>query len=141
MNLARNVLGAHAVDFLEHASRESILTIGSDHLTRGELADLGCYNFVAARNLSGALNQLGVKNLRDVFDNYTPRDLALPHVGVIALAVLGAAFEAKGIGGEIPLETYVAKHQAKVTTFDTVKARIAREDQQRLKRPRRRGRR
>lgn len=44
--------------------------------------------------------------------------------GVVSLAVLGAAFEAKGLGGDAPLEAWVKQHQDKdetLTTFSTIK--------------------
>lgn len=140
MNLSARVLGQTAVTHLTKTSAEHVLSIGSDKLTRGQLAEVGCYNFVAARNLSVALQELGVKSLRDVFDNIPPHDLALPRVGVVSLAVLGAAFEAKHIGGELPLETYVRKHEPKVVTFDSVKERVRREEEAVRKRERRRSR-
>jgi hypothetical protein len=141
MNLATRVLGHTAVTKLTTTSREHILVIGTDKLTRGDLAQVGCYNFVAARYLTQALQQLDVTSLRDVFERVAPRDLALPHVGVISLAVLGAAFEARGIGGEAPLDTYVAKHQTKVVTFDTMKHRVQREAEAARRKRRRNGRR
>jgi hypothetical protein len=56
--------------------------------------------------------------------------VALPHLGVISLAVLGAAFEAKRIGGDAPLESWVRKHAhqdrlgaAEMVSFYTVKRR------------------
>jgi hypothetical protein len=137
MNLSAKVLGQTTITRLTQTSAEHVLTIGSDTLTRAELAAVECFNFLAARNLSAALQALGVKNLRDLYDNIPPKDLALPHVGTIAMAVLGAAFEAKRIGGDDPLTTYVRKHQPKVTTFDTMKDRVRREEQA-LKRDRRR---
>jgi hypothetical protein len=33
----------------------------------------------------------------------------LPHLGAVSLAVLGAAFEVKGIGGNAPLESRSGK--------------------------------
>jgi hypothetical protein len=141
VNLARTVLGASAVDRLSTAAGEAVLVVGSDTFTRSDLSAVGCFNFVAARYLTHALHDLGVTNLRDVYDRVPPRDLALPGVGVISLAVLGAAFEAKHIGGDSPLETYVRKHQTKLTTFDTVKHAVKREqlaNQQRRRKRRRR---
>ena len=71
-----------------------------------------------------------------------PHDLALPHLGVISLAVLGAAFEVKGIGGDMPLETWMQRHApaAELVSFPTLKRREHAEQVQDRKR-RRRGRR
>jgi hypothetical protein len=128
MNLSESVLGATIIRKLQASSTASILTIGSDTLTRADLAAVGCYNFTAARNLSEILHEhLQVKNLREVYETISPVQLALPRLGSISLAVLGAAFEAKGIGGSTPLvETYVKKHlhgTRRIVTFDRVKRR------------------
>ena len=66
----------------------------------------------------------------------------------ISLAVLGAAFEAKKIGGDTPLENYVKKHTTKTNgeatfvTWTTMKhreqAEVARERKERKKRKRQR---
>jgi hypothetical protein len=124
MNLAASILGSSACQKLTESAQASVLTIGSDRLTRGDLARVGCYNFLAAKILSRVLHdELQVKSLRQVYNDIPPSALALPHLGVISLAVLGAAFEAKGIGGDTPLESYVRKHVTKVTTFLTLKHR------------------
>jgi hypothetical protein len=116
------ILGTTAVEQLRKNVESAVLTIGSDKLTRGQLAAVGCYNFVAARILSEVLHhELQVKSLRQVYDEIPPSALALPRLGVISLAVLGAAFEVKRIGGSAPLESYVKKHTEKVTTFSTMK--------------------
>lgn len=127
MQLSSAVLGAGAVKRLEGIGAESVVTIGSDRLTRQQLAKVGCFNFVAAKNLSHLLRDLGVKDLRDLYDRIAPVDLVLPHLGVISLAVLGAAFEAKGIGGSKPLENWVRTHSEKLRTFDSLKHAQARE--------------
>lgn len=121
MNLSTAVLGSSAVKRLDGASREHVLTIGKDHLTRQELAGVGCFNFIAARNLSHLLADLGVVNLRDLYERIAPADLVLPQLGVISLAVLGAAFEAVGVGGTNPLESWVRKHSEQLRTFDSLK--------------------
>jgi hypothetical protein len=126
MYYSPSILGINAVEQLRKSATNAVLTIGSDRLTRADLSRVGCYNFVAARILSEVLHhELQVKNLRQVFDEIPPAALALPRIGVISLAVLGAAFEAKGIGGATPLENYVKKHAEKVTTFGTMKHRAA----------------
>jgi len=147
MNLAANILGQTAVTKLQEGARSAVLEIGSDKISRRDLAQVECYNFHAARLLSGVLHTLGVKSLRQVYDEYPPTALAVPGMGVVSLAVLGAAFEAKGIGGETPLENYVRKHakngNGKVVTFDTLKHRELAErqkearDRKRRKRQRR----
>ena len=93
--------------------------------TRRDLAKSGA-TFAAAANLSHLLTSLGARNTRDVFDHVPPSALVLPRLGVISFAVLGAAFELKGLGGDAPLETWIAKHRPKdaadtFVTFDTMK--------------------
>jgi len=121
MDLAVKVLGSTAVNRLAAAYSEHVLIVGRDKLTRQDLAAVGCYNFTAARNLTAAAKALDVKNLQHLFDTVPPQDLAMPHVGVITLAVLGAAFEAKRIGGDSPLTTYVRQHAPKLVTFSAFK--------------------
>lgn len=127
MNLSTSVLGSSACEHLRKTAGCAPDRIRPAH----DLARVGCFNFVAARLLSNALHdELKVKNLRQVFEEIPPSALALPHVGVISLAVLGAAFEVKGIGGEAPLESYVRRHarqdksgEPHITTFYTIKKR------------------
>lgn len=141
MNLALNILGTHAVERLKESAGAAVLQVGSDKLTRGQLAAVECYNFHAARLLSHVLTELKVPNLRHLYEKVSPSELALPNLGVVSLAVLGAAFEAKGIGGETPLESYVRKHLSngqKVVTFDTLKHREAAEAARERKEKRRR---
>src|SRR5262245_594927 len=130
MNLSTEILGATAVTQLQATSKAWVLEVGRDRLTRADLARVGCFNFVAARNLTAILEDVPVKSLADLYARLPPAALALPHLGVISLAVLGAAFEAKGIGGEAPLESWVAKHAAgngrrAMVTFHTLKQREA----------------
>jgi hypothetical protein len=143
MNLSLSVLGSTAVQRLTEAGAEHVLTIGSDRLTRGELSRVGCYNFVAAKNLSKILQAIGAKSLRAVFETIPPQALAVPHMGVVSLAVLGAAFEAKRIGGASPLEAYVRRWAPEgvkraMVTFDTIKhreqAEVAKERKERKRR-------
>src|SRR5262245_49780215 len=107
MNLSTTILGSTAVKHLQATGSAWVLEVGSDRLTRGELAGVGCYNFLAARNLTAILKIVTVKSLADLYARIPPTAVALPHMGVISLAVLGAAFEAKGIGGDAPLENWV----------------------------------
>lgn len=131
MNLSTSILGITAVEALKKHAGTPLLQIGSDRFTRHDLAGVDCFNFTAARNLGHILQQkFQVKNLRDVYERIPPHHLALPGLGVIALAVLGAAFEAKGVGGEEPLESWARKHappgpkgqgEPSLTTFATMK--------------------
>lgn len=130
MNLSTSILGSTAVKQLQATTTAWVLEVGSDRLTRGELAGVGCYNFVAAKNLTTQLKASGAKSLADLYARLPPTALALPHLGVISLAVLGAAFEAKGIGGDAPLEAWAKKHYVRqagaverLVTFHTLKAR------------------
>jgi len=130
MKLAPGILGQHAVTQLQRTADEVILEVGSDKLGRRELAAVGCYNFMAARNLSAVLKSLQVTSLKFLFEHIPPSSLALPHMGVISLAVLGAAFEARKIGGANPLESWVKAHlggngsaKQAMVTFHTLKAR------------------
>lgn len=127
MNLSTTILGSTAVKQLQATSSAWVLEVGSDRLTRAQLAQVGCYNFVAARNLSTVLQEIPAKNLADLYARVAPTDMALPHLGVISLAVLGAAFEAKGIGGDAPLESWVQRHATKpdaaMVSFHTLKRR------------------
>lgn len=131
MNLAPTVLGAGAVKHLSGLAEEALLIVGSDRLGRRELAGVGCYNFAAARNLSAVLKPLQLPSLKHLFQNIPPASLALPHMGVISLAVLGAAFEARKIGGANPLLAWVQFHagdeKKAMVTFYTLKHREAQE--------------
>jgi hypothetical protein len=115
-----------------------VLIIGRDKFTRADLAGAACFHFIAARHLSAALAALRVKDTRDVFEHLPPVALARPTIGVIAFAVLGAAFEVKHLGGDAPLENWVKTHAAKVVTVETFKqrARAADEAKRRLIRAR-----
>jgi hypothetical protein len=122
MDLTPEILGTGVVKRLHERETEAVLWIGKDKLTRGELAAVGCFNFVAALSVAKILDrELQVKDLQDLYDHVAPSALALPRLGVISLAVLGAAFETKGIGGKEPLLAYCRRHQNKVVTFDTLK--------------------
>ena len=130
MKLSKAVLGSSAVESLMKRESQAILVLGKDVFTRGDLSGVKCWNFVAAQSLSAILNrELDVKSTRDVFDRIPPTALAIPRIGAIALAVLSAAFEAKGIGGERPLEAWVEKHRKDendlMVTFVSLKRRDA----------------
>src|SRR5262245_39907180 len=139
MNLSQRVLGLHTVTTLRERVKTPVLVIGKDRFTRNDLASVECYSFIAAYNLTRVLKALGATSTRDVFDTISPSSLALPRLGAVAVAVLGAAFEQKHLGGDSPLESWMEKHRegvAKhtVVTFDSIKhtaSREAREDKKR----------
>lgn len=127
MRLSASFLGATAVKQLEAAYGEHILVIGSDRFTRRQLAAVGCFNFLAAKNLTKLTADLGIRNLQDLFDRLPPATLAVPHLGVICMAVLSAAFEIKKIGGADPLGNWAKTHSrdehSALVTFYTLKHR------------------
>lgn len=132
MDLSPSVLGSGIVARLNERRTAWVLKIGRDGFTRSQLAGVECFNFQAAATLSAVLNkELNVKDTRDVFERIPPAELALPRLGAIAIAVLGAAFEAKGIGGDAPLVAWVRKHASgpdvKVHTFVSLKIHDAKE--------------
>lgn len=131
MDLSTRVLGSGVAHQLQDRAEAVLLKIGRDTFTRADLAQVACFNFMAAANLSTVLTrELRVKDTADVFHHVAPSALALPRVGAVALAVLGAAFEAKGLGGDHPLEQWVRAHTKKdlpLRTFTTLKAQIERE--------------
>ena len=134
MDLSPRVLGAYRARQLADRVGAVLLRIGRDEFTRADLAGVACYNFTAAATLSAILNrELLVKNTADVFENVSPHALALPRLGAVAIAVLGAAFEAKRLGGDHPLETWVRNHTPhhdldEVVTFEVLKGQRTRDD-------------
>ena len=125
MDLSTSILGKSVVTYLHERQRAAVLRIGKDTFDRATLAKVACFNFVAAANLSAILNRdLQVTDTRDVFNNVHPDRLVLPRLGAVSLAVLGAAFEAKGLGGSAPLEAWFKKHRDGTTiTFASLKHR------------------
>jgi hypothetical protein len=95
MNLSTTLLGSSAVRSLQHTASHPVLQVGSDRFTRHDLAGVECFNFVAAGILSHAFDRLKVKNLREVYDHVAPTMLALPRIGVVSLAVLGARLRSR----------------------------------------------
>jgi hypothetical protein len=126
MQLPDHILGKNAVTTLQERVKASVLTIGADRFTRSHLATVACFNFNAATTLTNILtNELKVKDTKDLFLNFPPIALALPGLGVISLATLGAAFESK-LGKT--LTEYIDHHRAeneKVVTFGSIKAHNA----------------
>ena len=131
MDLSDRVLGSYITKRLRERGDAVLLRIGRDTFTRGDLSHVECFNFQAAITLSAVLNRaLEVKDVRDVFENVAPAALALPRIGSIAIAVLGAVFEIKKLGGNAPLESWVKRHAEKgaaVHTFASLKTRDAAE--------------
>lgn len=116
------VLGSTATKSLRTRNETPILYIGKDSFTRAQLAHVECFSFVAAANLSRIVNeQLRVKDTRALYHTIAPEALVLPGLGAIALSVLSAAFEAKGLGGATPLQSWVKKHRETVVTFGSMK--------------------
>ena len=126
MDLAASVLGQSVVNYLLKTQSFAILQIGRDAFHRADLAGVACFNFVAAANLSKILNsELQVKDTREVYEHVHPNRLAVPRLGAVSLAVLGAAFEAKKLGGDSPLVNWFKKHEGNPVTFGTLKKRDA----------------
>lgn len=122
MQLSDSVIGAGTAATLRERAKTHLLTIGNDHFTRRDFAKVDCFSFLAAQNLSHWLNKvLKVDNTRYVYFHVPPTDLAIPHLGPFSLAVLGAAFELKNLGGDAPLESWLKHHQLQVRTFHTIK--------------------
>jgi hypothetical protein len=130
MDFSNRVLGSYVATRLQDRASAVLLKIGRDEFHRGDLAQVACFNFLAAANLSAILNrELQVKDTRDVFEHVAPAALALPRLGAVAIATLGACFEIKGLGGDHPLEAWVRKHaahhtDAEIVTFGSIKAKI-----------------
>lgn len=120
MQLSPRILGKTVVDQLTERSRSPVLRIGGDRFTRADLARVSCYNFTAAAALSHALEQSQVASAKELFETVPPAALILPHIGAIAISVLGAAFELKGVGGDQPLENWVRRHRPKGAPDDLV---------------------
>ena len=127
MRLSNTILGSTAVKQLEAAYGEHILVIGEDRFTRRQLASVGCFNFIAARNLTTILKPFEIESVRTLYERLPPGALALPHLGVISLAVLAAAFEIKKIGGDDPLGSWARLHMGDakraIVSFHTMKHR------------------
>lgn len=117
MFLSNEILGKAAVDQLTQRQSAPVLQIGSDKFTRVQLSKIGCFNFQAAARLTHLItNELKVANTRELFYNIGPQHLALPGLGAISLATLGAAFEVRGLGN---LADYVRRHIDKGASFVT----------------------
>jgi len=128
------VLGSSTAKELQARAARPILQIGSDAFTKTQLSSIECFSFIAASNLSRALQALDVKHTKDLYERVPPALLALPRLGAVSLAVLGAAFEVKGLGGSRPIEAWMERHQDGVLrTFHTVKEVVKRDEADRRK--------
>jgi hypothetical protein len=127
MRLSTRVLGAGTARELQMKATAAIVTIGSDHYDRSAFAAVGCFNYVAAMRLDRVIQTLGVSSTKDLYNSIPPSAFAVPMIGSIALACLGAIFEYEKLGGEMPLESWVAKHRKdapsghQILTFTTIK--------------------
>ena len=141
MDFSNRVLGSYVARRLQDRSTAAVLVIGRDQFHRGDLARVKCFNFTAAATLSTILNaEFRVKDTAEVYHRIAPSALALPRLGAVAIAVLGAAFEAKGLGGDRPLESWVRAHtkrDTEIQTFAALKGQIERETTTSTKRGRR----
>jgi hypothetical protein len=129
MDLSTQVLGTTTVTALKARVHNAVLTIGRDKFTRADLAHVECFSFTAAANLSNLLAEFKPADTKDVFNRIPPLALAIPHLGAVSLAVLGAAFERKGLPS---LDQWVMKHRhgaeekkKPIVTFATIKAHSA----------------
>jgi hypothetical protein len=143
MDLSESILGHYTAGQLQARIATPILRIGRDAFTRAQLAGVECFNYLACSLLTHALEELKVKDTAQLFEQVSPQALALPRLGKVSLAVLGAAFQAKGIGGSTPLATWVKKHLDKTVTFDSIKhqAAIGEADERRAEKRRKHARR
>jgi hypothetical protein len=122
MDLSAAILGKSVVAYITERQKTAVLRIGRDLFDRSALSKVACFNFTAAANLSKLLNtELRVKDTREVFEHIHPDRLAIPRLGAVSLAVLGAAFEVKGLGGDAPLLNWFAKHRGSPITFASLK--------------------
>jgi len=124
MRLSDAVLGTHVTTKLRERAGAELVRIGRDRFGRRELAHIECFNFTAAANLSRVLEALAVADTRALFETVSPKTIAtIPRLGSISLAVLGACFEIKKIGGASPLDAWVKKHEKTVVTYASLKHR------------------
>lgn len=129
MYWSSRILGTGLAKELQSRVTIPVLKIGADSFTKGQLSRIDCFSFIAAGNLNRVLSSLSVKNTKDLFERVSPSELALPRLGAVSLAVLGAAFEVKGLGGERPIESWMLRHQdGELRTFTTVKNIVKRDE-------------
>jgi len=129
MDLSDRVLGATVSTQLAKRNAAVLLRIGRDRFYRADLAGVECYNFLAAATLSTLLKDWKIADTHDLFNRISPADLSrVPRLGPIAIAVCGAAFQAKKIGGSHPLLAWCQRHaeggrRKDVVTYGTLKHR------------------
>jgi hypothetical protein len=129
MDTSATILGATTAKQLTERGKAAVLMIGKDIYRRADLAGVACFNFNAAQRLSSILATFTVKDTADVFTRIPPSALAVPQIGAVSLAVLGACFELKGLGGATPLQAWVERHLPEshphVVTFTSIKQQVA----------------
>lgn len=125
MDLSAAILGKSVAHDLAARQIAPVLTIGADRFDRHQLARAGCYHYAAAASLSRILAvEIRPMHTRDLFQNVHPERLILRRLGAVSLAVLGAAFELRHLGGRHPLESYFRLHRdGSLIAFATLKAR------------------
>jgi hypothetical protein len=138
MDYSTSILGSNVVQELKKRTTQGLLVIGSDSFSRRDLSAVSCYSFTAAANLSHLLATVRISDgnrkisdTRDLYNHVPPEALLIPRLGSFSLAVLGAAFEKKGLGGDTPLLSWIKKHHDKdapVVTFSTMKKKEAEHD-------------
>lgn len=131
MNWQMKMLGSTVSEKLTERAQAPLLRIGKDIFRRGDFAKFRCFTFQAASTLSTKLQEptlaaimkdQKVKDTRDLFLRVNPNDLAIKGLGHFALAALGAAFQAKGLGS---LDDWDKLHGNQEVTWSTVKHREA----------------
>jgi hypothetical protein len=129
MSLSSRVLGTPITKQITHRAHAPLLQVGADRLSRADLSHVDFYSPIAAANLSRILQEFPVKNLKDLYEKVPPAQLLVPGIGAWAIAALGAAFELKRIGGDLPLESWMKKHAERddkhpITTVATIKTHL-----------------
>jgi hypothetical protein len=129
MDLSATILGTTIATQLKERGAAAVVSIGKDRFRRGDLSRVACFNYHAAARLSAVLATFTVRDTADVFSRIPPSALAVPTIGAVSLAVLGACFELKGLGGARPLQAWVEKHLTEqhphVATFTSIKHWVA----------------
>jgi len=119
MEYSTVAFGTTVVRHLQQRASTAIVTIGSDHYTRTDLAGVTCFNFIAAAHLNSAIKSLDVKSTRDLFRRIEPAALAKPGIGTYAYVVLAAIFEHDGLGS---IEDWLRRSVKKATASSASRA-------------------
>ncbi len=123
---AEKLLGADFVHRLQNRD-DPPLRIGSETWTRHEIAaQLGCLHTAAARLLTAAANEIGAKNVRDLYRRSTPYTFARHGLGPTTMYVLWRLFESQGLDAEAWSHGGTA---GAMVTFETMKKREAKAEQ------------